>query len=70
MDWRYGSSSTVPALQVERPGVKLQSHQKKRKEGKEGGREGRKGRREGRKEDISQCVWYRVGTKFCLNLIY
>jgi hypothetical protein len=63
MDWRYGSSSTVPALQVERPGVKLQSHQKKRKEGKEGGREGRK-------EDISQCVWYRVGTKFCLNLIY
>jgi hypothetical protein len=31
MDWRYGSSSRAPALQVPSPEVKSQIHQKKKK---------------------------------------
>jgi hypothetical protein len=32
MDWRCGSSSTAPALQVQSPKFKPQSHQKKKKD--------------------------------------
>jgi hypothetical protein len=31
LDWRCGSSNTVPALQAQRPEFKSQSHQKKKK---------------------------------------
>jgi hypothetical protein len=31
MDWRCGSSSRVPALQVQKPKLRLQSHQRRRR---------------------------------------
>jgi hypothetical protein len=43
-DWRCGSSHRAPALQVQNPEFKPQSHRKKegRKEGREGGKDGKK----------------------------
>jgi hypothetical protein len=38
MDWRYGSSNRVPALQAQSPEFKPQTHQKKKKKGPAVGR--------------------------------
>jgi hypothetical protein len=55
MNWRCGSSGRVPALQVQSPECKLQSHSKKKK--KEWKREELKLRMCGRMAEMVDGVW-------------